>query len=74
MTNFVGVRLSDAESKMLDWIVDSDISGFENRGEVFRCLLWREFNRRKGLPAPKAADYQSVFRLGSGKRGKGKAG
>ena len=71
MSVFVGLRLTDAEAKMLDWIQRSDNSGFENNAEVFRCLLWREFNRRKNLPAPKVADYQSVFRLGSGSR-KGK--
>ncbi len=70
MSEFLGVRLTATEGKMLDWIVRN---GFKNRGEAVRCLVLREYNQRKKLAAPKASDYQSAPRLGSGRRGKGKA-
>jgi hypothetical protein len=39
-------------------------SGAESLGEFIRLLLWREYNRRNGLPKPKPSDYQSAFRKG----------
>lgn len=64
MSVIVPIRLSEDELAKLDEIVSSPVTGAENRTELFRLLLHREYNRRKGLPKPKASDLQTAFRTG----------
>lgn len=63
-SNIITVRLNTDEVNMLDFCRLSDIRGDVCRGELFRLLLRREYNRRKALGAPTPSDYQTDFRQG----------
>lgn len=60
----VAVRLTVAEGIKAVGMYPSETMGCENVAEWFRMLLHREYNRRHHLPKPRAADYQTAFRLG----------
>lgn len=66
---YIPVRLTTEEAQKLDsMIAGNDTTGFENKGEFFRLLLHREFNRCHGLPKPKDSDWRSVHRIGAKKK------
>lgn len=67
-SKYIPVRLTAEESEKLDALIrEGDTTGYENKGEFFRNLLHREFNRCHGLPKPKEADWRTCFRLGKKK-------
>lgn len=55
---------------MLEEVTASDVTGAENRCDLIRLLLHREYNRRKGLPKPHPKDWQGVYRVGGHPVGK----
>ncbi len=64
-TKIVPVKLNAQELAWLDTILKNDnTAGFENRGEVFRLLLHREYRRRHNLGKPAGIDWQSSARMG----------
>jgi hypothetical protein len=56
----ITLRLSDDELSKLNELTASEHRGLENRTELLRLLIAREFNRSKGL----AKEWQSAFRIG----------
>lgn len=58
----VCVRLKQTEHAMLMKLRET--ARTTSSGEFLRLLIWREWNRRRGLEAPKPADYQADFRTG----------
>jgi len=64
MSERITLRLSKKELEQLDQMQQSEITGTENRCEFIRLLLAREWNRRKGLPKPTTAQFQTAFRNG----------
>src|SRR5665213_1963081 len=63
MTTVIHIRLNDAEHEMLDEILASELCESENRSELIRLWLYREWNKRKGLGVPKFV-YQTANRVG----------
>jgi len=63
-TTIVPLRLNAEEIKHLDEMIENnEQTGFENRGEFLRLLLWREVYRRKKLGPPPASKWQSASRV-----------
>jgi hypothetical protein len=58
----VQTYLTPAEHGHLREMMASDTTGCETESEFVRLLLCREWNRRKGLPKPTAAEWQTTFR------------
>ena len=64
MSFSVSFRLNVRECEMLNYLTGRDNSEPSNPSELFRLLLHREFNRCKGLPAPKYNSIASDCRVG----------
>lgn len=64
----VTFRLTPDEHAKLLEVCASEIRGELQESEMFRLLLHREWNRRKGLPAPEPKDYQAAHRMGRPKK------
>lgn len=62
MSHRYTIRLNAKENEMLQEVCKSEVRGDHSAAELFRLLLHREYNRRKGLPAPNPSDYQGAFR------------
>ena len=59
------IRLSDAEMGQVSEIVKNDNTvGLESGSDLFRLLLARENNRRKGLPSPSSVQWSGALRNG----------
>ncbi|HVU27388.1 MAG TPA: hypothetical protein VHG71_06590 [Verrucomicrobiae bacterium] len=58
-------RVNDREKKMIDEILSSEFCQFENFAEWIRCLIHREWNKRKRLGVPKSQDFSTSFRAGN---------
>jgi hypothetical protein len=63
MTKILPIRLTEKEFQMLDEILASENCESENRSEWIRLLLYREWNKRKGLGVLKLI-YQTANRIG----------
>lgn len=64
MSKRVTFRLTTEEHQKLLEVCESEVRGDLRESEMFRLLLHREWNRRKGLPAPQPKDYQASHRMG----------
>lgn len=62
MTKILPIRLTEQEFAMIDQILASERCESENRSEWIRLLIHREWNKRKGLGAPKYL-YQTANRF-----------
>jgi hypothetical protein len=60
----ITLRLNITEAEQLCAMATSENGSAENKSEFVRMLLAREWNRRKGLPKPKPAQYESAHRIG----------
>ena len=63
MTAVIHIRLNDKEHMMLNEILSSEFCECENRSEIVRLWLHREWNKRKNLGVPKLT-YQTAHRIG----------
>ena len=66
----ITIRLSDEEHAQLKALVErNETTGFENPSEFFRLMIAREYNKGRGLPKPKANDWQTAARIGRPRAG-----
>jgi hypothetical protein len=63
-------RVNNLELERLTKLTASERRCVENRDELLRLLIHREYNRAKGLPKPEPKDYQTAFRIGRPKEAK----
>jgi len=67
----ISLRLRFDELTILDAMRDSAGLGHMSRTEFVRRMILVEHNRRKGLPTPSVASYDSTARNGRPKKEKG---
>lgn len=60
----ISLRLNETEAEQLLKMSASEGAGTENKSEFIRLLLAREWNRRRGIAKPAAAQFQTAFRIG----------
>lgn len=58
------MRIRDEQWQQIQHMMQSEVTSCESVAEFYRLLVQREWNRRRRLPKPKPAEWQSAFRSG----------